>query len=582
MKIFSVVRFFGKSLRSAVRLRPRYLTVAVAAAILLIWVASHSWEEAMPTVAEEAQAALPPDAELSGSISVDAAKVIKTVSRGLYGTHAAWVYDAEGLWDAQKAEFRPEILELARQLRPGPIRFPGGIGADFYHWRDGIGPQSSRPIRSHGSDKDKSRNGFGTHELMAFAAATGGEPMLMVNIIEGTPEEAADWVAYCNLPNHPARARNGSKEPFRVRLWEVGNEPYIKAWSKAQKKGQLPAEEYADRFLRYAAAMKKVDPSIRLLGVGGRNFGRYSFLVDGSWNKTVLERAGSAMDYLAVHNAYTPVLIRKEPFYEVYRAMVSFPELVMQDFKSLNRDIEMYAPRYADRIKLAVTEWGPFFAPRKDEHYLDHSKTLGAALFVASMMQVFMNAERVELANFFKFIDLAFQGCVGHDGVPKPSYYALQMYTRHFGDLLVASSTQGPLYDLKRAVGAVDAARDLPYLVAVASLSADRSKMYIVAVNKHFTNPIRTAIRIQGFRPAATATLRTLTAPSLDAHNGPDLPNVRGIKWPKPAKAPEGSMFDEGKPGTVTIHESTVNGVSDSFDLVIPSKAVISLEFKKR
>ncbi|HEY4492550.1 MAG TPA: hypothetical protein VI958_11170, partial [Acidobacteriota bacterium] len=285
-----------------------------------------------------------PGTELSGTISVDAEKVSKNISRGLYGINAAWVYDAEGLWDPAKGNFRPEILKLAEELRIGPIRFPGGIAADFYHWRDGIGPQSSRPKRSHGSDEDQSKNTFGTDELVALAKATGGEPLLSVNILSGTPEEAADWVAYTNRPDSAERAKNGSKEPYNIRYWEVGNEPYVKAWSEAQKKGQMSAQDYSDRFLRFASAMKKVDPSISLLAVGGHNFGRYSLMDDNSWTKTVLQRAGSVMDLLAVHNAYSPVLIKKEPFDQVYRGMLSFPELVKEDIKNLNREIESYAP----------------------------------------------------------------------------------------------------------------------------------------------------------------------------------------------------------------------------------------------
>lgn len=528
--------------------------------------------------AKEPEPPLPVENNLTGSIVIEAGKVLKPVARGLYGMHAAWVWDAEGLWDPDRSQFRPEPLKLAIELRPGPIRFPGGIGADFYHWRDGIGPPSSRPIRSHGSDKDKSRNGFGTHELIELARRTGAEPLLTVNIVTGTVEEAAEWVAYCNRSDHPERARNGSKDPFNVRLWEIGNEPYIQAWSKAQKKGQLKPDKYVETYLEYAAAMRKADPSIKLIAVGGTNFGRYKFLVDEKWNEKVLPRIAPHVDYFAVHNAYTPVLIRKEPFYEVYKAMMAFPEEIRQNLELLNRQIETLAPGDAGRIKLAVTEWGPFFAPRKDEHFLDHSKTLGAALSVAATMQVFLHAERLEIANFFKFIDLAFQGMVGHDGVPKPSYYAVKMFTRHFGDLLLASTTDGPTYNLDKAVGGVVAAKNLPHLTAVGSLSQDRSKLYILAVNRHFTSPIRTKIQLNGFQPAARGTLRTLTAPSLDANNGPDLPDIGGIKWPKPAKAPHNSMFDAGKPGTVTIQTSTIDNAAGSFELVIPSKAVVALE----
>ena len=62
---------------------------------------------------------------------------------------------------------------------------------------------------------------------MAFCSAVEAEPMFVVNIVGGTPQEAADWVDYCNRPDNPERARNGSPQPYHVRYWEVGNEPYI-------------------------------------------------------------------------------------------------------------------------------------------------------------------------------------------------------------------------------------------------------------------------------------------------------------------------------------------------------------------
>jgi alpha-N-arabinofuranosidase len=544
-------------------------------------IACSSGDEAGAKAKKEREERLPAPVTMTATISVDASKTIRRIPRGLYGTHAAWVWDSEGLWDGEKNQFEPKVLQLAEDLHPGPVRFPGGIGADFYHWRDGIGPQKDRPIRPHGSDKEKSRNGFGTHELMDFCRRLGTEPILMPNILGGTPQEAADWVDYCNRPDNRERAANGSPEPFHVRLWEIGNEPYVKAWSPAQKQGQMTASAYADKFLLYAAAMKKADPSIQIMAVGGTNFGTYAFLEDKDWNVTLLKKAGSTMDYLAVHNAYTPVLIRKAGFYDVYRAMVTFPEHVKENFDTLNRQIETYAPGSADRIKLAVTEWGPFFAPRKEEIYLDHSKTMGAAISVAATMQVFLNAKRVEIANFFKFIDLAFQGCVSHEGVPKPSYFALEMFSRHFGEDLVVASTESPTYNFPKAVGAVDPIDNVPYLTTVAGLSADKRRLCVLAVNRSFNNPMRTKIKLKGFRPAMKATVWTLTAPSLDANNGVDLPNVRGITWPKPAKAPENSMFDQGHPGAVTTQRSEVGGVSESWEVVIPPLAVVSFELSK-
>src|SRR5690348_3871196 len=42
---------------------------------------------------------------------------------------------------------RLDVLELACQLKPSVLRWPGGNFASGYHWRDGIGPIGDRPVR---------------------------------------------------------------------------------------------------------------------------------------------------------------------------------------------------------------------------------------------------------------------------------------------------------------------------------------------------------------------------------------------------------------------------------------------------
>lgn len=41
---------------------------------------------------------------------------------------------------------RNDVLNALKQLEPPVLRWPGGCFADTYHWRDGIGPRSQRPV----------------------------------------------------------------------------------------------------------------------------------------------------------------------------------------------------------------------------------------------------------------------------------------------------------------------------------------------------------------------------------------------------------------------------------------------------
>ncbi len=518
----------------------------------------------------------------SVSITVDANRILKPVSRELFGTNIEWIYDANGIWSDQAAGARPEIANAASELGLGPVRFPGGVFADFYHWRDGIGPRSSRPVRPHYSDPDRSRNAFGTDELAEFCRRTGAEPMLQVNILTGTPEEAADWVAYCNLPNHPERIRNGSPSPYKVRFWEIGNEPYLRTDRASIKKTELSPEEYADRFLKFATAMKKVDPTIRVGGVGGHNFGAYGMVRDANWDRVVLQRAGKAMDFFAVHNGYAPVGASqgKGSVEEVYQAMLAFPQWIERDLKDVNKDIETYAPESAGRIKIAITEWGPLFHVLPSDPFFAHTSTLGSALYVSGVLQAFLNADRVEIANFFKLSEAAFMGMLDFQGQPRASYYAMQMFTRHFGTQLVATATTGPSFDT-RTMGMAAALQNVPYVQTVSSLSPDGSRLYILAVNRSFSGSIRAHVRTAGFQPRPAGNVWTLAASRVDANNGHSFPPIPGWKIGPQAQAAGGS-FDSGKPGTVVPRQYQITLAGEDFDIVLPALSLTSLELVRR
>lgn len=520
--------------------------------------------------------------EFNASIRINAGRVLKSVDRRLFGTNLNWAYNADSSWDPKEARIRPAIVRAARELGVSMVRFPGGTFADYYHWRDGVGPQNTRPERPHHTDDGRSRNVVGTAEIVSFAREIGAEPLLGVNITTGTAAEASDWVAYCNRSTHPDRARHGHPEPYRVRYWEIGNEQYIKQGVPSTQKAYLTPAQYARRYLEFATAMKGADPSIQLFAIGGVNTRQYRLLEDDSWTRVLLQQAGHAIDYLAIHNAYAPSGASSSgaSFEEVYQAMMAFPVLLSENFDAVNREIERYAPQHAGRIRIAVTEWGPLFHFLPSDPWVGHGKTLGSALFVAGAMQSFLRAPRVEIANFFKFTEHAFMGWTDSQGNPKPSYYALQMYSRHFGTQLVEASVDSPSYASRR-VGVVDAVAQVPYLDAVASLGADGSTLHVIVINRNLRQSARARLALSGFRPRAAGRTWTLTAASLDANNGDDLPAIPGLRWARQAEAPKGSLFHSGRPGSVAPVEKSFAGAASAFDLVFPPMSVTAVELAR-
>ncbi|MBN1917641.1 MAG: hypothetical protein JW889_07005 [Verrucomicrobia bacterium] len=215
--------------------------------------------------------------------------------------------------------WRADVIEAARRINAPIIRWPGGCFASFYHWRQGVGPRADRvPTESWfwGGLYD---NDVGTAEFIRFCRLLGTEPFICVNMLTGSPDEAAEWVAYCNAPvSHPMgalRAKHGFAEPFGVTYWELDNEAFRRFGHR----------EYAGRCVEFARAMRAADPTIKLAMVG---YDSYNGVIG-----ELLEIAGAHVDFI------------------VDRAIDEAP---------LRRDLEVIASYNAaagTAIRLCNTEW---------------------------------------------------------------------------------------------------------------------------------------------------------------------------------------------------------------------------------
>lgn len=513
------------------------------------------------------------------SVRVNAAKVLRTIPRGLYGANVEWVRNGNGIWDSAANQPRPEIVKRMREAGTSVIRYPGGGLADHFHWRDSIGPIASRPVRPHVLDPESSQLVFGTGEFIQLCRLVGAEPLITVNITEGTAKEAADWVAYCNRPENPERARNGSKAPYNVKYWEIGNEQYINNRTPGLPNSYLPPDEYARRFQEFRTAMKAVDPSIVIGAIGGVDFGAYHLLQDPGWDSRLLSADGKDIDFLSVHDGYAP-LVGTSPglqFFDVYKAMMSFPAQVEANLAQVSGQLDSHAS--SKRATIAVTEWGPLFAAEITSPWAGHTKTLGSALYVASLFNTFLRSPRVDMATYLKVTENNYMGWLYPNGAAKPSFEVLELYWQHMGTRLTDTTVTSPGFS-SPALGSVAAASNTPYLDAVSSLNDSGSRLTLIAVNRDFDSARSTYIKIDGFQPAPNGKAWELTADSLDANNGEDL-DPR-LPWTHQAQAPQGSRYQEGHPGAVLPKERTVGGLSSSFYYTFPAKSVTVLEMVAR
>ncbi len=527
---------------------------------------------AAPAPARAAPAAAIPD--IPARVRVDAGTIRRTILRDIFGTNIEVIRDANGLWDSARGRIDTDLVAMARDMGITLVRFPGGVWSDAYDWRHGIGPQSARATTpTHPGGDERYRHVFGTDEALAFAREIGGSLLITVNAGNGTPELAADWVRYVNGEGG-RNPRNG-----RVTWWEIGNELYMQDDASG---GSTTPERYADRVVQFARAMRAVDPDIRIAAIGLRNFGRYRFNAHDNWNEVVLRRAGGEIDLLAVHNAYAPVLpdARGADPLDVYAAMWAFPQHVARNLADTRGEIARFAP--GRRIGVGITEWGPLFAADPASPMVDHVKTMGSAVFVASALRAFAEDPSVELANFFKLNEALFMGWVGRRAnqwaMTAPAM-AFRMVSRGMESGLLAATTEVASY-ASRALGFMDRATAVPYLDVLATASPDRAVVTLLLINRHPAAGVATRISLGAVTSATAVTAETLTADAPDAHTGTDVLRIPGLRWAEQARVGPRGRFQQGGESEIRLERQPLGPMQGETLVRVPPHSITLLRIE--
>ena len=425
----------------------------------------------------------------------------------------------------------PDVVRLLKESRLPLLRWPGGNFVSGYHWEEGVGAFESRPTRPNYAWGGVEPNLFGTDEFIAFCRTVGCEPMICVNGGDGTPEEAARWVQYCNgstsTPMGRLRAANGHPHPYHVRYWEVGNE----LWGRWQF-NWTTASGYVDRYQRFAPALLAADPKLKLYACGA------PVLWGKNWNDTLL--AGTVRilhattDHPLVGGDVSPAV---EPL-EVYRDFMAVPAVLERKWAALRDDMIKAGIK---EPRLAVTELQMFAhraAPRTNEPVrltegnLVNPGTLGEALY-----DVLIYHAAVRLAPFVDFV--THSAIVNHGGglrkerervYANPCHYAQAAFADFAGATpvrleLEAAVEHPPLVlpDLR----SVTREESVKTIDALAALASD-GDLLISLVHRGSGGPTRLAIEVRDFPTAGRAAVRTLAGPTPWAGN--TLRNPENIK----------------------------------------------------
>jgi alpha-N-arabinofuranosidase len=402
-----------------------------------------------------------------------------------------------GLW-------RPDVVKALKATNAGIVRF-GGSAVETFEWSDTIGNWDNRVPFPDDPWGGLQENFVGVEEFVRLVQHVGMEPLICLRWTGRTPQDAANEVEYFNGRPETKwgqmRAKNGHREPYHVKYWEVGNE--------------VGGPEYDASLTGFGEAIRRVDPSIKILS-------SYP-------NKDIVQLAGSVLDFLSPHQYSVGDLTGTENELKQLRGFIQ------QDAKGKD-------------IRLSVTEWNASGGDWGLKRGMLH--TLGNAM-VCSRYQNMMHryADLIEIANVSNFSH-SFAGGQIQPGpgyfYTIPDYSAQMLYERSAGSYPLRVDRNNPLSFYLREP-------DLD-----ATVSADGKTLRIYGVNSAVEVRKVSFALTKGLGSAQSADAFVVEdsnpVPDSEAMNSPDDPHRVSTHAKKLSL--RGSKFEYGfAPFSITLLE---------------------------
>jgi len=464
-------------------------------------------------------------ADLLATATIHADQPGAKIDRHIYGQFAEHLGRGidEGVWVGEDSKipnvrgFRSDVVAALRELHVPDVRWPGGCFADEYHWRDGIGPRASRPVRLNTNwGGVPENNAFGTHEFLDFVQLIGAEAYINGNVGTGSPQEMAEWLQYLTSDKPTAltaeRARNGHPDPWKIAYFAVGNE----TWGCG---GNMRVDHYVDVFRQYATFLKTpTGARPALIASGGHD-------EDTSWTEGLAANGGSDVSAISFHyytipgehwrNKGSAVGFGAEQWISTLAHT-----LRMEDFVRANSLImDKYDPQR--KISFAVDEWGTWYDAEtgREPGFLYQQNTLRDAVVAALNFNIFhQHAERVRMTNIAQMVNVL-QAMIltrGPQMVLTPTYHVFHMFRPFQDATFLPTDLQTPRYTL--------GSTSVP-TVSISAARTPSGAIVVALVNLDPGKDVPVALSLPGAAPR-TVKGEVLTAAALDAHNTFEKPDA--------------------------------------------------------
>lgn len=453
------------------------------------------------------------------------------------------------------------------------LRIPGGSWSNMYGWLGCEMRQyqvgTSQPCA--GEDTDWSPWIARPTDYINYLKAANMQAVYIVNV-NASAQESAALVAFFNgaasdtrvigvdrygqdwqTVGHWAQLRvdHGNAAPFKIKYWEVGNEVYggtqaaggseCEAWGWEQV-WTCDGAEYIngdathDGYLQIRAAMRAVDPTIRVGAVGLEDTTSY-----GNWGRKVLEEAGSVIDYYVIH----PYSYGAPPANTAagWAQILAKPRQQWPAQKSvLKNAFNLYAG--GRDIPIAANEYNLVYSHDLDTEQM--MKRAGNMLFMAeSLGQAISNKyfmfNQWSLSNGCSYVSGSCYDLLLADEnyARQPQYYSFFLWSR-FGGTMLKVNSNAPISRLSVYAGRRDAAH------------------YTILVINKTAQPYQAGVRFSDARNVSGGRADVIRAASLGAtsvtfNNRANIPNNLGAVAPLSLPLTNGSVNYSFPPYSITL-----------------------------
>jgi alpha-N-arabinofuranosidase len=442
--------------------------------------------------------------------------------------------DQAMLYPADHVEYMdPDVLTLCREMKTTVIRY-GGNFTSGYHWKDGIGPLDKRVSMLNQSWGFPEYNHFGTDELLRLCELAGAQPQIAVNLGSGTPEEAAEWVAYVK--------EKWGKRSAGV-FWELGNE----LWGTNHQIGYPAFSELESRTGAFATAIRNVEPDAQLIATGADPDGFRD------WNAELMKLPAGMFRYFATHFVDTVHDVRRRDASSEFitEAAFALPIGLERHLHEMKAQFDAN-PQWKGRAQIAFSEW--LFLGHADR--VPSFNNMGGAVITGGMLNTFLRVrDIVPISTMTGLMD--FHGILKAKSqvFGTPSYWAFRMYANAGAARVVPTTTKVETYDVEEGNVRIPNIPQVPYLDVVSALNDTGDTLILFCVNRRLSGVTSVRISVDGFNGPGKA--QSLFAAGIAAAN------------------------NEERPEAVTPVESAVQAEDSTLEYTFPPASVTVIKLKK-